>query len=487
MPLTGLLERRINGIPWADKLMEPESEGPGVRLRVFLAVVPGKEPITDHALTRALFHAGQAAQFPSDSSFPDDWPGSAAKQAPALCLATKTHAVFQPAGQRRADESLVLGRYGLLSTDDFPQQFGRSRLPRIRLEACSRQGLTDHVLRPNVRPEKAGGNPGDLLPLLIEGAPARHGRGCADAKHVLGLASHPQATDQKGDVSSLPPPVRMQLVEHEEAEIVSGVDEGPFEGSSQQQLEHDVVGQQNVGRVLDDQVPLLPAFLAGIAVESHGLLTQAESHPQELLELTVLAVAKRVHRIDDDRLNTLLSAIPQHTVDNRNQVGQALSRPGPRRQHVILAPSPSFDRLDLMAVEQHPRTNQILLRLDPEDLATTRVQQSPVNEIVDPATGFEAGVQLDQRLGPENFVSQAFLNELIDSSIANLDETTNVAGVVLDHAITQIEDVHRRDIHSRSGLRKPPELTPSSIDCTKLHSIRTDRPNQPSSKVFKRK
>ena len=46
MALTGLLERRVNGIPWADKLMEPESEGLGVRLRVFLAVVPGKEPIT---------------------------------------------------------------------------------------------------------------------------------------------------------------------------------------------------------------------------------------------------------------------------------------------------------------------------------------------------------------------------------------------------------------------------------------------------------
>src|SRR5208283_2652623 len=134
MPLTGLLERRVNGISWADKLMEPEREGPGVRLRVFLAVVPGKEPITDHALTRTLFHAGQAAQFPSDSSCPDDWPGSAAEQAPALGLATKTQAVFQPAGQRRADESLVLGRYGRLSADDFLQQFGRFRLPRIRLD-----------------------------------------------------------------------------------------------------------------------------------------------------------------------------------------------------------------------------------------------------------------------------------------------------------------------------------------------------------------
>ena len=45
---------------------------------------------------------------------------------------------------------------------------------------------------------------------------------------------------------------------------------------------------------------------------------------------------------------------------------------------------------------------------DPEDLPTTRVQQSPVHEVVNPATGFEAGVQLDQRLRPENFVSQAF-------------------------------------------------------------------------------
>src|SRR5271157_3505933 len=246
--------------------MEPESERLGVRLRVFLAVVPGKEPITDHALTSALFHAGQTAQLPSDPSFPDDWPRSAAKQAPALGLATKTQAVFQPAGQRRADEGLVLARYGLLSADDFLQQFGRLWLPRIRLDGCSRQGLADHILRPNVRPEKAGGNPRDLLPLLIQGAPARHRRGCADAKHVLGLASHPQATDQKSDVGSLTPPVRVQFVEYEEAEIASGVDQWAFEGPGQQQLEHDVVRQQNFGRIMDDPVSLFPAFLAGIAI-----------------------------------------------------------------------------------------------------------------------------------------------------------------------------------------------------------------------------
>ncbi len=100
MTLAGLLERRINRIPWADKLMEPESKGSGVRLRMFLAVVPGKQPIADHALTRALFDAGQPAQFPSDSSFPDDWPGFAAQQASTLGLATKTQPVLQPAGQR---------------------------------------------------------------------------------------------------------------------------------------------------------------------------------------------------------------------------------------------------------------------------------------------------------------------------------------------------------------------------------------------------
>jgi hypothetical protein len=41
---------------------------------------------------------------------------------------------------------------------------------------------------------------------------------------VLGLASHPQAVDQKSDVGALPPSVRVRLVEHEEAEIASGSD-----------------------------------------------------------------------------------------------------------------------------------------------------------------------------------------------------------------------------------------------------------------------
>ncbi len=190
---------------------------------------------------------------------------------------------------------------------------------------------------------------------------------------MLGLASHPQAANQKGDVGSLPPPVRVQLVEYEEPKVASGVDQWAFEGPRQQKLEHHVVGQEDVRRILDNPISLLSAFLAGVAVESHGLLARTESHSQELLELTVLAVAERVHRVNDDRLDTLLSAIPQHTVNNRNEVRQALAGPGACRQHIVPTPSSGLDRLDLMAMEQHPRTDGIFLCLDPEDLATIRV------------------------------------------------------------------------------------------------------------------
>ena len=83
------------------------------------------------------------------------------------------------------------------------------------------------------------------------------------------------------------------------------------------------------------------------------------------------------------------------------------------------------------------------------------MEQSPVHEIVNPAAGLETRVQLDQRLGPEYLGLQAFLDELVDPPVPDLDEASNVLCVVLDNGSrkrkTSIEglSVVGDDLHGR--------------------------------------
>src|SRR5213592_2140059 len=120
----------------------------------------------------------------------------------------------------------------------------------------------------------------------------------------------------------------MQLVEDEELEPACGLDELALERPREDQLEHHVVREQDVGWVRDDLAPLVVALLARVAAERDRALAVRIASTQELLELARLAVGKRIHRVDDKRLDPLARTAAQHVVDDRDDVGEALTRAG---------------------------------------------------------------------------------------------------------------------------------------------------------------
>src|SRR5207247_370555 len=78
-----------------------------------------------------------------------------------------------------------------------------------------------------------------------------------------------------------------------------------------------------------------------------------------------------------------------------------------------------------------------------EDARALRMQNAVRDQFVDPVTGLERRVYLDQRLGPEQAVTERALDVIADPRIRDLKEAPRVRGVVLDQLLPEIEDVHR--------------------------------------------
>src|SRR5438045_2552251 len=97
----------------------------------------------------------------------------------------------------------------------------------------------------------------------------------------------------------------MKLVEDEKWKVLGSVDQMmAILVSRQDQLEHDVIREQDVGRVLPDGLLLLLLLLARVLGKADAGLGR-NAMLEELLEFLLLAIRQRVHRIDDDRLNAL--------------------------------------------------------------------------------------------------------------------------------------------------------------------------------------
>ena len=63
------------------------------------------------------------------------------------------------------------------------------------------------------------------------------------------------------------------------------------------------------------------------------------------------------------------------------------------------------------------------------------------DELVDCPARLERGVQLDDRIGPEQALIELAIDVLRDPLVADDDEAARVVGVVVDEALTEIEDV----------------------------------------------
>jgi hypothetical protein len=128
-------------------------------------------------------------------------------------------------------------------------------------------------------------------------------------------------------------------------------------------------------------------------------------------------------------------------VDDRHDVGEALARAGAGGQDVVAAAAGAPDGLLLVEVQPQRPALAEPVGLDAEDLAAPLVQDPLVGQLVDPAAGLERGVELEQRLGPEQLGVEFLLDPAADRRVADLDEAADVGGVGGDQALAQLEDV----------------------------------------------
>jgi hypothetical protein len=97
----------------------------------------------------------------------------------------------------------------------------------------------------------------------------------------------------------------VELVQDEEPEPPRRLDELLLVRPGQEELEHDVVREEDVGRRRDDLVADLVLVLPSVPAERDRRLALGVAPAKELLELADLGVRERVHGVDHDGLEPL--------------------------------------------------------------------------------------------------------------------------------------------------------------------------------------
>lgn len=116
-----------------------------------------------------------------------------------------------------------------------------------------------------------------------------------------------EPADEQCHVSTLTAPVGVELVEDEKVESACHGDQGAtVVGPGEHQLQHHVVGEQDIRRVVAQLLASAFVLLAGVASKSNRFSVFAVAVNQEFFELVELAVGQGVHRIDDDGPHSFL-------------------------------------------------------------------------------------------------------------------------------------------------------------------------------------
>ena len=131
----------------------------------------------------------------------------------------------------------------------------------------------------------------------------------------------------------------------------------------------------------------------------------------------------------------------QDKVDDGDDVGQALARAGAGGEYVAIARRGGFHRLRLMLVEMQGLV-WLANFLDAKDGAAFRMELAAGDEVVDPWAGLKAGVQLQERIGPEQAVAQLLIDQSRNTVIADGDEAFDVGTVVVDKLVAESKCIH---------------------------------------------
>jgi hypothetical protein len=120
------------------------------------------------------------------------------------------------------------------------------------------------------------------------------------------------------------------------------------------EIPHHEVGQQNVRRGVCNSLPILLAFLAGVAPHNRLKLGGQAGLRDEFFDLVDLAVGQRIHRINEDGTGSAWFpglAGANDRIDYRYEKAKRLARACSCRNHVTLTRLSLGDGLGLMAME----------------------------------------------------------------------------------------------------------------------------------------
>ena len=296
----------------------------------------------------------------------------------------------------------------------------------------------------NRHSEQGGRHLGNRPP-LIAGVPLRghRGRG-ADALNSRRVTGVPEPADKESHVGALAAAVSMQLVQDQEPQAPGRLDQAPVPGPGQDQFQHHVVGQQDVGRISDDPGPVLRRLLPGITIEGHRRALGVADR-QELLQLPQLAVGQGVHRIDDNRLDprpVCSSRLGrQDPVNDRDDVREALTGPRSGCQHVAAPGTRRLDRFTLMLVQPEHRAAGVVV-LEPEDPLALRLKQPFGYQVGDRTAGGEVRIKRQPGVRPLVPTGHPLGDMLTDALVVDVDETTGELPVVVDQPVTNPENIH---------------------------------------------
>jgi hypothetical protein len=91
------------------------------------------------------------------------------------------------------------------------------------------------------------------------------------------------------------------------------------------ELEHHVVGQQDVRWARDDSLAIGVRFLPGESRERDRATAIGVAGAEKLPELHLLRVREGVHRVHDDRLDAPVRTLTQHPIHDRDDCSRATS------------------------------------------------------------------------------------------------------------------------------------------------------------------
>src|SRR5216684_3119212 len=212
------------------------------------------------------------------------------------------------------------------------------------------KGLLDDMLRFYKRTEHLRGHPRDSSPTSVVGTSACERCRGANTLQVPGRQSIFDTAYQQRHVGSLATTIRMQFIQHQKLQHFRSK-HPPLGSTCETQFKHDIVGEQDIWRICNDALSLFIRILAGVTLKGDRTSVVGITQAQKLLQFLHLAIRQRVHRIDDDGLDTTPCTITQNIINDRDNVSKAFAGTCASGKNITCATVCDMDCIGLMFVQ----------------------------------------------------------------------------------------------------------------------------------------